>query len=411
MKIRAIVLVACLVGCGSSATARSDTTTASTTSSSTASVTTTAVGSTTTVSNTTSTTDPAAGVPTWISLPISGLAGRTGFAYAWADHKMVVWGGMRKAAGTGIEAADDGAIFDPASQHWTSTPPAPEGVSGLVQAWAWTGTRLVVVAARTPLEGDSHGAAFDPATGVWSAIAPTPLGARDLATSVWTGSELLVFGGVFSQTTATPVAVGYSPAGDSWTTLPSDGALIPQVGVKAVWTGAEVLLVGLRATCPTASETPCGTFTPAAASYGPASRRWEQLPDPPVQPSASGADDEYVSSAVWTGSRMVASMRGTSDLAVYDPATRAWARLAARCNTDRRPVALADSSVVQVCADGRVWKSADLSTWTAVGKGGEAMDRVAAGVVVGDGAVYFWGGRTDGGRTIDAGLSYSVLIP
>jgi hypothetical protein len=80
----------------------------------------------------------------------------------------------------------------------------------------WTGREVLVwggvveaSAARTTYAVD--GAAFDPTTGTWRTLAPAPL-SPDRYAGVWTGTELVVIGGG----EATVDGAAYDPVTDTW---------------------------------------------------------------------------------------------------------------------------------------------------------------------------------------------------
>lgn len=43
----------------------------------------------------------------------------------------------------------------------------------------------------------AHGEAYNPATNTWSALPPAPLDGRSGPVSVWTGHQMIVWGGEF----------------------------------------------------------------------------------------------------------------------------------------------------------------------------------------------------------------------
>lgn len=60
----------------------------------------------------------------------------------------------------------------------------------------WTGTELIVWGGTDPAVGCSaDGARYDPTTSAWSPLPPAPLAPRMGATAVWTGTEFIVWGG------------------------------------------------------------------------------------------------------------------------------------------------------------------------------------------------------------------------
>src|SRR5262245_40334051 len=82
-------------------------------------------------------------------------------------------------------------------------------------------------------------ASMDRRTEVWTATsrtnAPT---ARELHTAVWTGSEMIIWGG-FANTGGR-----YDPSTDSWTATSTTNAPTGRFGHTAVWTGNEMIVWG-----------------------------------------------------------------------------------------------------------------------------------------------------------------------
>ena len=83
-----------------------------------------------------------------------------------------------------------------------------------------------------------HGAAYDAATDRWTAL-PDGLANRD-AQAVWTGREIVVFGGSTAQT--------YDPQTRTWHGQSSTPPSITSARVnhRMVWTGTEVVVFGGR---------------------------------------------------------------------------------------------------------------------------------------------------------------------
>src|SRR5262249_6593649 len=67
--------------------------------------------------------------------------------------------------------------------------------------------------------------------------------ARSRHVSVWTGSEMLVWGG---QREVLPLAAGarYDPATDGWSPLASAGQPLARTDATAVWTGSRMIIWG-----------------------------------------------------------------------------------------------------------------------------------------------------------------------
>ena len=90
------------------------------------------------------------------------------------------------------------------------------------------------------------GGRYNPSTDSWM---PTSLGnvplRRDFHTGVWTGSEMIIWGG---DSTAVQEDVNsggrYNPANNSWTSTNAVNAPLARQRHTAVWTGNEMIVWG-----------------------------------------------------------------------------------------------------------------------------------------------------------------------
>jgi hypothetical protein len=186
-----------------------------------------ACGTTCNVGRTCSTSKCAGG---WIPMapPPAGFAGRERAAYTTFNNKLFVFGGAN-ASGT---ALGDAAIYDPATNTWTlvtaiANAPSPRWGATAV----WTGTEILVYGGRATTSGAAlmSGASYDPATGQWSPIATGSVGHVHPVGGA--SSSQAVFWGGWGATTATLVGTAerYTVAANSWqaasTTPSSPGAL------------------------------------------------------------------------------------------------------------------------------------------------------------------------------------------
>lgn len=179
----------------------------------------------------------------WSALPAAPITGRADAAYAWTGTAMLVWGGR-----SGMQTSQpyaDGASYDPKSRTWSLLPPSPLSAR-FDAAFVWTGHELVVWGGYTTSGGAlaADGAAYNPATHVWRELPPSPLPATVGATALWDGSHVVVVGGV-TGTTGVPTTdlASYDPTTDAWTSLPpvpqTDGhtayELLPVVVGHQLW--------------------------------------------------------------------------------------------------------------------------------------------------------------------------------
>jgi hypothetical protein len=139
---------------------------------------------------------------TWSPTSITDAPeGRFLHTAVWAGDRMIVWGGNDLTFFGEGTRFDTGGVYDPAANTWTSTSTV-DAPSGRDQHSAiWTGTEMVVWGGQTgppftPFDIDTGGR-FDPRADVWVSTSTTgaPSARRD-HTVVWTGSDMLVWGGL-----------------------------------------------------------------------------------------------------------------------------------------------------------------------------------------------------------------------
>ena len=128
---------------------------------------------------------------------------------------------------------------------WTATTTANAPVARSDHTAVWTGSEMIVWGGVDNVVGYSNsGGRYYPSTDSWTATsltnAPTP---RVGHTVVWTGSEMIVWGGFYP---AFELNDGgrYNPSTDSWTATSTSNAPTARDGHTAVWTGSEMIVWG-----------------------------------------------------------------------------------------------------------------------------------------------------------------------
>jgi N-acetylneuraminic acid mutarotase len=184
----------------------------------------------------------------WKPLAPSPIGPRHGHAAVFLQGRMIVWGG----AGDGGGALGDGASYDPVADTWAALPVPPLAPRLGHRAVATTDRMIVWGGSSEATEGGRYfgdGAVYDPAANGWvpAAAPPASLEARDNATAVWTGEQLLLWGGFGRSEACTPCFYGdgaaYDPVSNSW--APIGPAPVSGRGAhRAVWTGRELLVWG-----------------------------------------------------------------------------------------------------------------------------------------------------------------------
>src|SRR5436309_3228748 len=80
---------------------------------------------------------------------------------------------------------------------------------------------------------------------IWAAVTTNNAPSRRSGyTSVWTGSDMILWGGSGTAGFALKDGARYVPAANAWTAIPSTGAPTARRGHTAVWTGSEMVIWG-----------------------------------------------------------------------------------------------------------------------------------------------------------------------
>ena len=222
----------------------------------------------------------------------------------WAETELFLWGGDTDLA----EAAHaDGATFDPSSGRWTAVPAAPIGGRSSAAA-VWTGEEVLVWGGWDSGGPVGDGAAYDPGARAWRVLPRAPLDPRDPAATVWTGREMIVWGDT-GRNSDDVSGAAYAPAADEWRTLPPAPFSLNQA--SAVWTGREMIVYGAQLDERNASK----ETHARGIAYEPATDSWRVLATYPLSPQAS--------SVVWTGKEMLA-WDYELHAGLYEPDSDAW---------------------------------------------------------------------------------------
>ena len=253
----------------------------------------------------------------------STLNSRYGHSAVWTGTEMIIWGGQ-----SGSTHYGDGARFNLASNTWTaiSTNGAPSPRRSHVAFW--TGSEMIIWGGNTGPTVTNNGARYNPSTDTWSPISSVgaPIGCYAPG-AVWSGTEMIVWGGNYDAVPSFSNGGGrYNPLTDTWTAIPTNGAPSARYDVSAVWTGTEMIVWGGIAYAPGFSSS---TTYNDGARFNPTTNGWAAVP-------TSGAPvARHAHTAVWTGSGMIVwggAGNGNSELntgGIYNPSSNAWTTLTA----------------------------------------------------------------------------------
>lgn len=249
----------------------------------------------------------------WSAVSVTGSpTARTDHTAVWTGTEMIIWGGFN-----GAQTLNTGGRFTPALNSWatvsTASAPAPRSRHVAV----WTGNQMLVWGGFDGTNFLATGGRYNPSVNTWQSIstinAPT---ARADATAIWSGSEMIVWGGRTVSggvTNFLNTGARYDPVANVWQTVSAIAAPTARYEHTAVWTGNEMIVWG--------GETAAGK-TNSGARYQPVGNQWTSLasgaPSSRSQHTAVWAGTQML---IWGGTD------GTTELNTgggYDPVRDFW---------------------------------------------------------------------------------------
>jgi N-acetylneuraminic acid mutarotase len=273
----------------------------------------------------------------------------------------------------------------------------------------WTGSEMIVWGG-----GDRNfnlvntGAKYIPSTDSWTATSTINApGARTLHTAVWTGSEMIVWGGY--NTVAVFNSGGrYNPGTDSWRSTPTSDTLTGRWLHTAVWTGTEMIIWGGR--------DPCLVPLNIGARFNPSTESWTAIA------TANAPANRANHTAVWTGNEMIvwggfdATNQAVNTGGKYDPNTDTWTAT----STTNAPEPRATRTGVWTGNEMIVWGglgnpnvlntggryNPNTDTWTAINITDAPEPRTTHATVWTGTELIVWGG-TDGTNFFNTGGRYN----
>jgi N-acetylneuraminic acid mutarotase len=196
-----------------------------------------------------------------------------------------------------------------AATNTTSVPEAREFHTAV-----WTGSEMIVWGGQGNLSRLNTGGTYNPSTDAWTATSTTNAPeVRAVHTAVWTGSEMIVWGGA-DGTILLNTGGRYNPSADTWTATSTFGAPAGREFHTAVWTGSEMIVWG------GAADT---IFLNTGGRYNPSADTWT------ATSTTNAPEARQLHTAVWTGSEMI--VWGGADGSIllntgggYNPSADTW---------------------------------------------------------------------------------------
>jgi N-acetylneuraminic acid mutarotase len=253
------------------------------------------------------------------------------------------------------------------------------------------------------ISGTSGGCVDDSWVATITISAPS---ARGLHTAVWTGSEMIVWGGYPNLNTGGK----YNPATDRWTATNTTNAPSGRYYHTAVWTGSEMIIWG------GSSTTPFGANT--GGRYNPGTDNWTAT----TTANAPSARNNHT--AVWTGTEMIVwgGLSGNNYLNTggrYNPSRDSWITTAttnAPAARDFHAAVWAGGEMIVWGGEGQLIGNLDTggrynpssNTWTSTSTTSAPEGRLAHTAIWTGSNMIVWGGY-DGANALDTGGKYDPI--
>jgi len=210
--------------------------------------------------------------------------GRFGFTAVWTGSVMLIWGGSQ-----GVEK---GEIYDPITDTWSKMSLVDAPALRHEHTAVWTGSELIVWGGNGTLSEPllDTGGRYNPLSDSW--LPTTTVGSpvpRRYHTAVWTGAEMVVWGGFDGANSALHSGGRYDPDSDSWLSTSLVDAPAARRYHSAVWAGDVMIVYGGELSFP---------LNRTGGKYDPTTNTWTPT-------STLSAKGHKYHSAVWTGEEMI----------------------------------------------------------------------------------------------------------
>jgi hypothetical protein len=237
---------------------------------------------------------------------------------------MVIWGG----SATPAEQYNDGGRYDPVTNSWigsTSIVNAP--TARHFHCGVWSGGEMIIWGGWSQATSYVNtGGTYFPDNWLGSTSTVNALNPREAHSGVWTGSEMIAWGG-WNGTSHENTGGRYNPMTDTWstqtTTVNAPEARQEHIGV---WTGSRMMIWGGR---DTTTNFPFGNSLNTGSFYDPSTDTWTGTTSmtgvlsPRINPSAVWTGREVI---IWGGYDQDSGGIFFNTGKRFDPVSNAWVK-------------------------------------------------------------------------------------
>ena len=182
------------------------------------------------------------GGPVVVQMASDGPVLQGGHSAVWADGKMLVWGGLDYSS----NRLASGAVYDLAYNRWTAMTAAPDKLTGRYgHAAVWTGQVMIVFSGAEAQTLKGTGGVYDPERNTWTPTVTEIAVERRRHSAIWTGQDMLVWGGKSSRfMTYFSDVVHFNPTNVGWRAVSAKTTPSARQSHTAVWTGSAMIVWG-----------------------------------------------------------------------------------------------------------------------------------------------------------------------
>jgi hypothetical protein len=215
--------------------------------------------------------------------------GRIDYTAVWTGSEMIVWGGFNFSPPYFLNT---GGRYNPATDTWTATNTSKAPSARDFHTALWTGSEMIVWGGYNKGNDLNSGGRYNPASDTW--IATTTIDApiaRESHTAVWTGTEMIVWGGLgCGSNCRLNSGSKYNPSTDSWTAINTTNAPAARWLHTAESTGTEMIVWG---------GSDSTNYLHTGGRYNPSTNTWTPTG------VANAPLGRIAHTAVWTGNEMI----------------------------------------------------------------------------------------------------------
>ena len=235
--------------------------------------------------------DPAAN--SWTATSTANApTGRDLHTAIWTGSEMIVWGGSNTTGGTGLNT---GGRYNPNTNTWVATSLLRTLRTILSHRSLERVAEMIVCGGTDYIHYFNTGGRYNPLSDTWlhTSLTNAP-SRRQRHTAVWTGSEMIVWGGNFWDGSEHYLNTGskYNPGTNSWTAMSIANAPAGRNSHAAVWTGSQMIVWG-------GTDSVSGTGLNSGGQYNPNTNSWAATSTTNAPTGRRGP------TGAWTGTEMI----------------------------------------------------------------------------------------------------------